>query len=381
MIFGNGYNSAKSTAVLDILNLATGELISRIDTGVGNCNGMSSPIAIDIDSNGTADYVFAGDLKGNLWKFDVSGSSPGSWGVDFGGQPLFEAISESGSPQPIIERPGAVLHPTGGDNGILVTFGTGKFIENSDRTTENQTTQSVYAIWDIDASPSVESNDHGFSRDQLAEVRFAENSGFRIRSEDSAVPVWFNEDNQPQDRGWFVDLPLDGERVIEPVLIRSNTLFFVTLIPNSNPCAAGGNGFLIGLDARNGSVPVSPLFDINGDNDFDEGDLLGSGNDIVPIGLPTGSIPNLPVVIFDRRSFCERNPGHPNCQGGGGGGGTGGGNGPQPPFPPPLNAPRVCGGNNDRALLYTTQSNGSIITTTADAGSVQCGRQGWRQLR
>ena len=71
VIFGNGYNSAKSHAVLYILNLATGELIKRIDTGVGNCNGLSSPIAIDIDANGTADYVYAGDLQGNLWKFDL----------------------------------------------------------------------------------------------------------------------------------------------------------------------------------------------------------------------------------------------------------------------------------------------------------------------
>ncbi len=71
VIFGNGYNSSKSHAVLYILNAATGELIKRIDTGVGNCNGLSSPIAIDIDSNGTADYVYAGDLQGNLWKFDL----------------------------------------------------------------------------------------------------------------------------------------------------------------------------------------------------------------------------------------------------------------------------------------------------------------------
>ena len=79
VIFGNGYNSSKSHAVLYILNLATGELIKRIDTGVGNCNGLSSPIAIDIDSNGTADYVYAGDLQGNLWKFDFYDTDAANW--------------------------------------------------------------------------------------------------------------------------------------------------------------------------------------------------------------------------------------------------------------------------------------------------------------
>lgn len=396
VVFGNGFNSTEDDgipsttgeAVLYIAFLdrgldgwSTSDFV-KIRTGAGTPaapNGMGSPGAVDVDGDFKTDFIYAGDLQGNLWKFDVSSSSPTAWDVDYGGDPLFRARNGAGEAQPILERPGAVIHPTGGDNGILVSFGTGKFIEGSDRSVLNQPTQSVYAIWDIDASPSIDSDDHGFSRSQLAEVRFAVNSGFRIRDENSEVPVWFDEDGNQEDRGWFIDMPLAGERVIEPVLIRSNTLFFVTLIPNENPCAAGGSGFLIGLDIRNGNVPVSPLFDINGDNDFDEGDLLGPDNDIVPIGIATGSIPNLPVVIFDRRSLCERNPSHPSCVGGGGTGGTGGG--PQPPFPPPLNAPRLCGGNDDRALLYTTQSNGSIITTVADAGSVQCGRQGWRQLR
>lgn len=395
MIFGNGYNSTENDgtpsttgdAALFILLIERGlngwnaTDFVKIRTNSGsllNPNGLGAAGAVDVDGDNLTDYIYAGDLQGNLWKFDVTSGSPSSWGVDFGGAPLFVARDSGGQAQPILERPGAVLHPTGGNNGILVTFGTGKFIENSDRTTINQPTQSVYAVWDIDASPLTSSNDHGFDRSQMAEVRFALNSGFRIRDENSEEPDWFNPDGSPNDRGWFVDLPLAGERVVEPVLIRSNTLFFVTLIPNDNPCAAGGSGFLIGLDVRNGQVPTAPLFDINGDNDFDDADLLGPDNDIVPIGLETGSIPNLPVVIFDRRTLCERNPSHPSCQGGGGGNGTGG---PPPPFPPPLNSARLCGGNDDRALLYTTQSNGSIVLTTADAGSVQCGRQGWRALR
>ncbi|GAB4193355.1 MAG: PilC/PilY family type IV pilus protein [Wenzhouxiangellaceae bacterium] len=395
VIVGNGFNnttadanpSTNGEAALFILFInrgrdgwTAGDYV-KIRTGAGTVlepNGLGSPGAVDIDGDSKTDFIYAGDLRGNLWKFDVSGSSPGSWDVDFGGDPLFQARDDGGDIQPILERPGAVFHPTGGNNGVLVTFGTGKFLEGSDRTTVNQPTQSVYAIWDIDASPLINSNDHGFNRSQLAEIRFALNSGFRTIDDSSDIPVWFDNAGQPVDRGWFVDLPLNGERVVQPVLIRSNTLFFVTLIPNDDPCSAGGNGFLIGLDVRNGQVPTSPLFDINNDNDFDEADLLGNGNDIVPIGLEQGSIPNLPVVIFDRRSLCERNPSHPSCSAGGGGGGGGG---PQPPFPPPLNAPRLCGGNDDRALLYTTQSNGSIIATTADAGSVQCGRQAWRQLR
>ena len=106
VIFGNGYNSAKSHAALYILKLATGELIKRIDTGVGNCNGMSSPIAIDIDANGTADYVYVGDLKGNLWKFDLYDTDAANWEAayaDPGGNPapVFQAKNYGGHTQPI----------------------------------------------------------------------------------------------------------------------------------------------------------------------------------------------------------------------------------------------------------------------------------------
>jgi type IV pilus assembly protein PilY1 len=401
-IFGNGFNntlndghvSASGDAVLYIAFLeqgingwSTGDFI-KIPTHSGSINrpsGLGSPGVVDIDGDFTADYIYAGDINGKLWKFDVSSASPSAWTVDFNGQALFEARSPSGGVQPILERPGVVLHPTGGDNGVIVTFGTGKFIENSDRESEGQATQSVYGIWDRDASLSVADNAHGFSRSQLAQVRFSSGEGFRFRDASSESPVWFNDEQEIMHRGWFIDLPAAGERVVEPVLIRSNILFFVSLIPSDNPCTAGGTGFVIGLDARNGELPAEPLFDVNGDNSIDEADYIDAADGSVIIGQQTEGIPNLPAIIFDRRSFCEQNPGHPNCQSdeGGGGDGSGGGdnNGPRPRFPPPLNAPRLCGGNNDRALLYTTQSNGTISTFTAAPGSVQCGRQGWRHLR
>ncbi|MGH8533221.1 MAG: pilus assembly protein [Gammaproteobacteria bacterium] len=98
-VFGNGYNNTKSdgllttsttgNAVLYIVDIATGELIKKIDTGVGKTqdpktatlanqlpNGLATPAPIDANGDSIVDYIYAGDLFGNLWKFDVSSSNP-----------------------------------------------------------------------------------------------------------------------------------------------------------------------------------------------------------------------------------------------------------------------------------------------------------------
>ncbi len=87
MVVGNGYNNTGSgRAKLFVLNAETGALIAKIDTGVGsvaNPNGLSTPAVIDLDGNGTADYAYAGDLRGNIWKFDLTAGSAGSWNVAY----------------------------------------------------------------------------------------------------------------------------------------------------------------------------------------------------------------------------------------------------------------------------------------------------------
>ncbi|TVO57338.1 pilus assembly protein, partial [Denitromonas halophila] len=68
-IFGNGYNSAAQKAQLFVVNISTGALIKKIDTGVGSSttpNGLATPVVIDSDQNGSIDLIYAGDLHGNV---------------------------------------------------------------------------------------------------------------------------------------------------------------------------------------------------------------------------------------------------------------------------------------------------------------------------
>jgi type IV pilus assembly protein PilY1 len=171
VIVGNGYNSVSGKAKLLILDAETGSLIKSIDTGVGDCNGLSIPIPIDVDYDDKVDYVYAGDLKGNLWKFDLTVPGPTDPGYDAafdpedywevaykhadtytysGGMkigttpmPLFQAKSLTG-PQPITSKPDVMVHPD--KEGYMVVFGTGKYLGESD--IADTSTQTIYGIWD-----------------------------------------------------------------------------------------------------------------------------------------------------------------------------------------------------------------------------------------
>lgn len=113
-IISNGYTSANGHAVLFVVDLSDGSVLRTIDTGVGSDNGLSSPAPVDKDGDRITDYVYAGDLKGNLWKFDLTSTTAASWSAT----KLFTACTadtcSDSNRQPITARPEAMMHPEGG---------------------------------------------------------------------------------------------------------------------------------------------------------------------------------------------------------------------------------------------------------------------------
>ncbi len=94
-VVGNGYNdSGSGEAKLFILFLeggldgtwTSGSDYIEITTKAGSTtlrNGLATPAVIDSNGDGFADRVYAGDLQGNLWAFDLSGFDSGKWDVDY----------------------------------------------------------------------------------------------------------------------------------------------------------------------------------------------------------------------------------------------------------------------------------------------------------
>ncbi|KXX66174.1 hypothetical protein AY586_06280 [Marichromatium gracile] len=286
VVVGNGYETGSSARLL-LIDVATGSRIAGIDTEVGDAttaNGLAGPVLLGDDAR-TITTAYAGDLRGNLWKFDLSAGNANSWAVAFkqgnNPEPLFRASDASGNAQPITSPPEIALHPEG---GYLILFGTGQYYEVGDNATLDR--QTLYGIWD-----------HGESdldRDDLLEQSILTeptSNGLTWRVISDNLPDWTS--NNP-DQGWYMDLippnnVAQGERVVSVPLLRHGRAIFTTLVPSDQPCDAGGTSWIMELDLETGGRLDESVFDVNGDGHFNTLDEVSAGN------VPDTNVATLPV--------------------------------------------------------------------------------------
>jgi type IV pilus assembly protein PilY1 len=285
VVFGNGYNntetdgnaSATGHAVLYVVDAETGVLTAKIDTMTGTAtapDGLSGAIGVDTNGDGIVDSVYAGDLTGNLWKFDLSSASPSSWAVAFAGAPLFNTGGK-----PITVRPDVTRFTQG---GYLITFGTGRYIDPSD--IGNTDVQTFYGIRDTSAPVSGLSN--LVHQVVVGTATGADSNTYRLTTHavgPATLDAALSGDNvistaayNSSKKGWYLDLPTAGERNVTDPTIRAGRVVFNTLIPNSDPCGFGGNGWVMEVDVMTGNRYDTPTFDTDGDGQITNADMVTS---------------------------------------------------------------------------------------------------------
>ncbi len=296
LLVGNGYNSVDGRAVLYVFVLNSNGTLSevkKIDTGVGGDNGLAGAAWADIDVNGTADYAYAGDLKGNLWKFDLRSTSPASWGVSFSGLPLFKAINAAGQPQPItapvsVRKDTATGSPTTGK--VFVFFGTGSYFQAGDAS--NTQIQSWYGIVDDDLAPVAD-------RSSLRARPIATTGTVAGRT--ARVFAAAAAGDMVGRRGWYIDLNSTvspGERIVVRSQFISTVepaLAVTSLYPLVDECQAGGDGYINYVSPFTGGRIAADLIDASEDGNFNSSDRLG-GISISSIKLNVG-VPTTPLYI------------------------------------------------------------------------------------
>ena len=357
-IFSNGYNSNTGRAALYIVNATTGALIKRIYAGAGTSvspdspdvpatpNGLSAP-AVVVDANRKVTTVYAGDLKGHLWKFNLNDSSASNWGVAYtsgNGQsqvdaPLFTARNAASQIQPITSGLEIGAHPNG---GLMLYFGTGKYIETADSTVgASPQKQSFYGIWDKVGNSNATDTSGGpitsLNRSLLRQQTITtETSDYRVVSTNAITSAQWGS-----LRGWYLDLvppsgTAAGERAVSLPLLRAGRIIFTTIIPSADPCLAGGTSWLMEMDSVTGGNLNYPVLDVNGDGEFNSADRVACDSGLCnPGGMRS-------------REGIIKTPGIVSA--------------------------------GDTEYKYSGGSSGNILVIT-EKGSIVEGRMSWRQLR
>ena len=297
-VMGNGYNSKSERPVLLVQYLdgdkkllrlvATGTTATGSHTNTTD-NGLSAPRLVDINSDGRPDVVYAGDLKGNVWKFLIADSDENNWGVArwgssagtttnhaTNGVPLFTAKGGTeGSPNSRTLAQSITAVPTvrandrkkeidigGGKKktvpvgGMMVAFGTGRNIATDDP--QNANKQSLYSVLDNTSYKLV-----GAKKDRIAVCASTSDTACDelVKSTDDLptsvtqanlvqrqIPVtsvftrdghqfWTIDASTTLDwttnKGWYMDLPETRERLLKPMEFydSSNMLSVFSQVP------------------------------------------------------------------------------------------------------------------------------------------------------
>ncbi|TNJ33589.1 pilus assembly protein [Arenimonas terrae] len=276
----NGIDSTNGSAALFVYNLTSGTLVKKIVADSTGGNGLAAPRGRDDDGDGRVDYVYAGDLLGNVWKFDTTDADPTNWALALGGEPLFTATDPDGNPQPITA--GLALAQEQGEDSVFVAFGTGRLITVSD--VGSTEIQSIYAIIDEDEVIA--------DRSELTE---REIMAVGEDSQGRPAKAYENFSELADDsKGWFIDMdePTPGERIIGGAQITRRAVLFSSAIPLAGEgCDSDGSGYLTILDVFTGTsfenlggTGSQSGIDVDGDGQSNDETITGEDGESYYIG-------------------------------------------------------------------------------------------------
>ncbi|MEX0708819.1 MAG: PilC/PilY family type IV pilus protein [Woeseia sp.] len=343
VVVTSGYQTGATSGTIWILDPADGSIIHSFSvTGSGD---LGAPLVVDINSDRVADRIYVGDTDGNLWRFDMPGSNLSNWkppnGLRNGNnpKPLFVARDDDGVRQAIT----APLSSAFNDKGLhTVFFGTGSFYRVDDNVVPpDPDIDSFYGI--VDRGVEIPGRGELLEQSILAETTVA---GTRLRG------VTANE-IQSSHKGWYLDLEWSsafggpgpaGERVVSRATVRGDRVIFATVIPNPDPCAFGGDSWVMELNTFNGGRLSYAVFDTNGDGLFDESDwitITDENGDEVKVP-PSAIAPDINIV----------------------------------------KTPAIIAGfgPNQDEVKVMSGSSGQMIRIS-ERGAVGIGRQSWRQIK
>lgn len=268
----NGINSSNGHPVAFMYNMTTGSAtkLTTLDTTADN--GLMVLTTADVTGDGRIDLVYGGDIKGNVWRWDLRVSNVAT--------KLFTAVGPASNVQAITG--GITLAREGSTGRIFVAFGTGRLITDGDlpwntsSVGQHAETQTIYSL--IDSTTTIS------GRAALQQRTFPYYG--TTSAGDTARSAEVYSDLPNGKSGWYIDLGVpasiaSGERVISAPKGIGRALVIATMWPKqaSSDCnSAAGDGFDNTLDIFTGTNP-SGTGDGNGTFSYLDVNGNGQGDD------------------------------------------------------------------------------------------------------
>jgi len=263
MIIGTGFDSGSDPDFDGKLRFAVVDIETGLTIGTRKMNNLTpnwtmGVANIDWDNDGYLDFLYAGDRKGRIWKYDTTTTPMFK-------DRLFKARTTGNVIQPINVMPTLFLDDY---NRVMIQFGTGQYFHPTDRL--DTTSQSFYGL--IDNNSGIE-----ISRDDLAD-----------QTDVSDLQDILGK------KGFVFDLPRQGERVVTESVFFDGITFFTSFVPTSDVCAAGGDAYLYFVDFYTGAPFERAVIDTNQDDYVTDDDYV-EGTRSVSLGNNPG-LPSKPII-------------------------------------------------------------------------------------
>ena len=243
---------------LFVLDPMSGALLTKYSTNEGTASapinlGKISTFSPKFYFDGVSNLAFGGDLKGNIWRFDLTKESTATGAVR-----KLATLMKGTVIQPITAKIEVGLLPNRSEPVLFAA--TGQYLNVDD--VINNASQSLYAILDAYSSTSPPSTDnfYGSPRTTTAPKPFVQqlisNTAAGVRT------ISQNDVDWSTKSGWYTDFPDFGERVsLDPSLVLG-TLTVATNVVNSttaDACEIGGYSWLYQLDyTTGGKIATAP---------------------------------------------------------------------------------------------------------------------------
>ena len=228
----SGYDNSDGYGYLYLVNPANGALLEKIRTP-SLSSGLAQAAAYVQDyTDYTADSIYVGDLNGQLWRFNLTGTS-GSYP---GPTQIASLTDSAGNAQPVTTAPLIEVHPT--TRIRYVMLGTGRLLSTGD--VSSSQVQTFYAIMD-GAAGSFKTVTIPVTRATLTQVTDV--------TQGATIPATSN--------GWYYDLGANW-RVVTGAVAYNGIVAFAPLATSTNACSPSGTSEVYAINYATGTSVLSP---------------------------------------------------------------------------------------------------------------------------